>query len=126
MRALTILLVLACIYGCGTLGAIDRLKELSATRDEQQECIEKQEEKFKQLLKDFSEGEIEKGTSEDKIVETYGEPITTKRIKEGSLFKEELMYRHPAQFFGSEKIFLYFDNNKELIDTEYKKQSSSK
>lgn len=119
MKKLTIFLMVIFICGCSTLSGINRLKELSLNRDEQQAAIKKQEEQFKQLLKDFSSGKLEKGASQNKIMEIYGQPVITKKIKTDLTFKEELTYRHPAQFFGSEKIFLYFDSEDRLTEARY-------
>ncbi len=121
MRILKFLMVLIFVSGCSTISALNRLQDLSVERDEQQILVKEQEKKFEQLLKDFSSGKIEKGNSKDKIIEKYGEPITIKDVKTDSFFSEELMYRHPAQFFGSEKIYLYFDKDGKLLESRIEK-----
>jgi len=123
MKILKMLLIMVFIAGCSTISGINRLQDLSLSRDEQEVYVREQENKFKQLLKDFSSGAIKNGVSREKIIEMYGEPITIKEIKTGSSAEEELMYRHPAQFFGSEKIFMYFDKNGNLRDIKYQGQS---
>ncbi len=119
MRIIAILLILSCISGCATVGALNKLQELSSDRDGQQAYVKEGAVKFKQLVSDFSSGAIKAGISKDEIIEIYGEPISVKNIKTVSSFKEEFMYRHPAQFFGSERIFLYFDSGSKLIDAKY-------
>ncbi len=123
MKAITLFLILVIVSGCSTVSALNRLQNLSLERDKQQAEVKEQEEKFQHLLSDFSSGAIEKGASKDNIIETYGEPITEKKIDEGFAYTEELMYRHPAQFFGSEKIFLYFDSSAKLIDIKHEAPS---
>lgn len=121
MKTIIAFFIVAFLAGCSTVSGLDRIKALSLSRDEQEATIKEQDQKFKQLLNDFSTGKIEKGASKDEITQAYGEPILITELKKDSL-AEEWMYRHPAQFFGSEKIFLYFNDKGELADFKYEAQ----
>jgi hypothetical protein len=123
MKTIIYFFIAVFIAGCSTVSGLDRIKALSLSRDEQEATIEKQDQEFKQLLNDFSSGKLEKGTSKDKVIQAYGEPILIKEIKNDSSTNQEWMYRHPAQFFGSEKVFLYFNSKGELVDSRYVAQN---
>ena len=44
------------------------------------------------------------------------------RIKkaESDLFQEVWLYRHPTEYFSTDKLYLYFDETSKLIEIEYK------
>lgn len=119
MKTIIYFFIAVFIAGCSTVGGLDRLKALSLSRDDQEATIKEQDQKFMRLLNDFSSGKIEKGATKDKIIQAYGEPILIKELKKDSSVEQEWMYRHPAQFFGSEKVFLYFNSKDELVDSRY-------
>lgn len=123
MKIIAVFLILVFTCGCSTVSGLKRLQALSISRDEQEAQLKEEEQKFKQLLEDFSSGKIERGISKDKIIETYGEPISASKINKDSSFLDELMYRLPTQFFGSEKVFLYFNNGDKLVDFRYEAQN---
>lgn len=119
MRKLSILFILPFIFlGCAKLAHMDELltlQSLSDNQDAQKRYLEKEEQKFQNLLADVREEKLYTGQSKFNIISTYGKPILVSEVKDDPLIKEELMYRHPGQLFGSEKVFLYFDQRHRLV-----------
>ncbi len=108
--------------GCAILEHKDQLLTLKRLGDDQArqgQFIKRQESKFKLLLSDVNKGLLKKGTARKQILSRYGEPISIKEIKDDPLFLEQFAYRHPEQFFGSEKVYLFFDKNQTLVQWLY-------
>jgi len=68
---------------------------------------------------DYERGRLTKGTTRRRILSRYGEPISMKAIEDDPYLLEHFVYRHPEEFFGSEKIYLYFDKDSKLTDWQY-------
>jgi len=110
------------LSGCAILEHKDQLLTLKRLGDDQarqEQFIKRQERNFKLLLADINRGLLKKGTTRQQILSRYGEPISIKEIKDDSRFSEQFAYRHPEQFFGSEKVYLLFDNNQILVEWLY-------
>ena len=110
------------ISGCAILEHKDQLltlKSLGDDQDRQKKFIERQEKNFKLLLSDIEKGALKKGTTRRQILSRFGEPISIKEIGDDPMFLEQFTYRHPEQFFGSEKVYLFFDKNQALAEWLY-------
>ena len=115
-----ILLCLLCCFslGCAKLQHLDELMALqsfSDNQDAQKRYLEQEEKKFQNLLADIKQEKLYPGQSKFSIVSNYGKPILISLVKDDPVIKEELMYRHPGQLLGSEKVFLYFDHRHKLV-----------
>ena len=114
-----ILVALICIFcGCAKLRHMDELLALqsfSENQDAQDRYLAETEKQFQDLLAEVKQGRLKMGRSQSSIVSQYGEPILVTRIDNDPKIKEELMYRHPAQLFGSEKVFLSFNGKHKLV-----------
>lgn len=108
--------------GCAKLQHLDELLALqsfSDNQDAQKRYLEQEEKKFQNLLADVKQENLYSGQSKFSIVSNYGKPILISVVKDDPVIKEELMYRHPAQLLGSEKVFLYFDRRHRLVKWRY-------
>jgi len=118
MRLITASILICLFAGCAKLEHMDELlalKSYSDNQDEQKRFLAREEEKFQKLLTDVKTGKLSEGRLKSSIIYSYGKPILTTPIANDPVIKEELMYRHPGQLFGSEKAFLYFDQKQKFI-----------
>ncbi|MFC1703272.1 hypothetical protein ACFL1E_00620 [Candidatus Omnitrophota bacterium] len=110
------------VYGCITFEEISGLKTLhgySKSQEGNERYVEIQEKKFQKLLSAYRDNKLEQGTSRRTIVRSFGEPISAREIDGESQAKERFVYRHPMEFFGSEKVYLFFDENRKLVSWQY-------
>jgi hypothetical protein len=124
MRRLVHLLIVlsALLTGCAKIEHMDELLALqsfSDNQDAQKRYLAQEEQKFQNLLSDVKQQKLSPGISKLSIFSTYGKPILITEVKDDLVIKQELMYRHPAQLLGSEKVFLYFDAQSRLVKWQY-------
>ncbi|NQT28469.1 MAG: hypothetical protein HQ570_02610 [Candidatus Omnitrophica bacterium] len=113
-------LILFTISGC--LFLPESVKTLKSVGDSQKEIsayLAKQLEFFNQLLVDLNNQLIKPGTPKKIFIGTYGEPILSKRVSEPS-GGSRLLYRQPTEYFKSDRVYLYFDQEENLVRWEYK------
>lgn len=122
MKIILFCSLLVFLFGCAIIEHKDQLLTLKKFGDDQakqEQFIKRQESKFKLLLSDVEEGLLKKGDTKERVLSRYGEPVSIKEINGDSVVSEQLMYRHPEQFFGSEKVYLSFDKNQSLVEWLY-------
>ena len=110
------------VSGCATIKHADQLLTLKSVGNSQEEIaryVDKQAELFKKLVEDIKDERLEIGEPKDNILSWYGEPVLSKEILGDSFVKEELLYRHPTEYFTSDRVYLYFDIADELVRWEY-------
>jgi hypothetical protein len=123
IRKLILIFLLSFIVsGCVWLGHSQQLLTLKRASDSGEAITQNltlQETLFEKLKHDIALKHLETGVSRKYIVDTYGEPILTKQSNnpKDSLI---LLYRHPTQFFASDRIYLYFDQSNTLTHWEHK------
>jgi len=110
------------LSGCAILehkNELLTLKSLGDDQAKQEQFLKRQEKKFQLLLSDYEKGKLKQGTAQKAVLSRYGEPISMKKNEDQPEVSEQFVYRHPEQFFGSEKIYLYFDKDSKLIKWQY-------
>lgn len=110
-------------YGCSIMRYGEQLGTLKAIGDSQADMnryLQQQEKSFNMLLKDVKDGYLKPGASEKNIFSVYGEPVLSREVNNNSSIKKVLLYRHPTEYFSSDKIYLYFDKDSELSYWEHK------
>lgn len=112
MRFFSISLILI-LFFTGCSAQLRTLMQLDKEQKEQQKYVESQRKKMQMLLTDIRKNKLKVGkiTKQD-IIKFYGEPIMEKKIDD----KQSLLYRDPVDFFPSEKVYLFFDENDILQD----------
>ena len=111
------------LTGCSMITHHDelmRLKRLGDNQKQMQRYIKQQEKFFYKLRRDVKRNRLRKGTSKEKILVRYGEPILTKPIEDKADIKEIFLYRHPTEYFSTDLIYLYFDEGQCLSFWELK------
>ena len=108
-------------FGCAKLEHMDQLLTLKAVSDEQERLgkyIEKQYKRFEMLLNAVKADTLKKDTKKKVILKKFGEPISVDEITQNDQKLELWLYRYSTEFFGSEKVYLYFEENG-LLKWEY-------
>lgn len=94
---------------------------LGAEQKQQQNLIKNQNLKFELLLKEARKGSLKKGMTKQSIIGRYGSPVLEKALPSGPQeeknIKTTFLYRSPAGYFTSPKVYLDFDENDILVNT---------
>lgn len=106
---------------------LDELLTLKNVSDNQRDMdiyLKKQIKGFKKLLDDIKNDRLRKGESKNSIISTYYDPILTKQVGESKDIREVLLYRHPTEYFNSDRVYLYINNKGRLAYWEVKPAES--
>jgi len=120
-----IIIVFACCVffsGCAKMKNLNQLLTLKDLADEQtrlNQHVKEEDQKFELMVDEQKAGTLDQYADKDEIIETFGKPIYVKNVIEEDVELEAWLYRYAAEFFGGEKIYLYFDNNGNLVKSEY-------
>lgn len=110
------------LNGCSLLRHYEQLMVLKNVGDSQREIesyLKTQAERFYQLRKDLHQGTLKIGLSKEELLTRYGEPVLSKKVEGNPQIQQIFIYRHPTNYFTSDKIYLYFDKNNKLVSFEY-------
>lgn len=102
---------------------MDELLTLKSVSDNQRDIdiyLKKQEKGFTKLLADIRSNKLRKGESKNYLISTYFEPVLTKKAGDLKDIREVLLYRHPTEYFKSDRIYLYINNKGRLAYWELK------
>ena len=108
------------LSGCFFLPeGLKTLKSFGDSQERIEAYLIKQTRLFNELLNDLNQEALEPGISKNKFIYTYGEPILLKEVDNpsGGLM---LLYRHPTEYFKSDRVYFYFDQEERLVRWEYK------
>ena len=123
LKKLLLLFISICVLcGCTKVKHLDQLLTLKGLADEQVvlgKYVDEQDEKFEKMLEEVKAGTLDQYLNKRKIMRTFGDPIYVKQVKKDDQELESWMYRYSTQFFDSEKIYLYFDPNDNLVESQY-------
>ncbi len=116
------LLIAFFLSGCAKLQHLDQLLTLKGLSDEQTQMgkeIERQDARFERLVAAVEEGSISKYKDQKSVARQFGPPIFTEKVQEDGRPFEIWVYRYAARFFGSPKVYLYWDQAGQLARWEY-------
>jgi len=123
MRILFCLAVLM-LCGCAKLAHLNELLTLKSVSDNQRQIqiyLEKQEKGFTKLKDDIKNNRLKQGQFKRSIISKYSEPVLIEKPEpENAGIKEILLYRHPTNYFKSDRVYLYFDESGRLVSWELK------
>ena len=122
MRIIVGLMGLLFLTGCAKLQHLDQLLTLKAVSDEQarmDQTVERQNQKFQELIKAVQDGSVKNYPDQKSIAKKFGEPILKRETNKEGQTLEYWLYRYATKYFDSEKIYLYFDHEAKLISSEY-------
>jgi len=112
------------IFMCGCISSEDMqglmtLKSVANSQAQQEKFVKAQEARFQKLLRYVENNKLNTGQSKRWVLAAFGQPHLLKELKDDPPKVEYIMYRHPDEFFGSERVYLYFDNDDTLVDWRY-------
>ncbi len=95
------------------------LKDLANEQEQLNQHVEEADKKFQNLLQAIKTDTIRVYANQKGIIEAFGDPVLIEDVVGHTKASVEWMYRYSTQFFTSEKVYLYFDSSKNLIEWEY-------
>lgn len=110
------------LCGCAMFSHYEQLMTLKHLGDNQKETakyVESQDKLFEQLLDDMKNDKIKPHMLKNDIITLYGEPVFYKDVAENTSVKEMLLYRKSTEYFSSDKVYMYFNGEGELLYWEY-------
>jgi len=122
MKILVLCLIVMFSAGCAKLANMQELLTLKAYSDEQEgqeEYVKEQDVKFEKLLAVVKSGDIENYFTQTQITKAFGEPVFRREAERDGVAAEVWLYRYAIRFFDSDKVYLYFNEEKKLKDWEH-------
>ena len=108
--------------GCAKLAHLEQLltlKAYSENKDRQAEYVTEQDERFERLLEAVKNNTLDQYSDKESFLKEFGEPIFVREVVREDKPYDSWLYRYTAQLFGSEKVYLYFDEGGRLRDWEH-------
>ena len=94
------------------------LKEVGESQKKIDLYLVRQNELFEKLVDDLKKEQLAAGTLKSEFIDVYGEPVLAERSPDSSS-GEIMLYRHPTEYFNSDKVYVHFDQEGRLIHWEY-------
>ena len=127
MRHIAFVLLASFLFsGCNIIHIpeIMRIRSVSANQDQQQKYVAAKNKEFKKLLKIVEKNKISKYKTQKDFVKGFGEPIFKKQLSQQGKYSQLWLYRYCQKMFGSEKVYLYFDDTGNLTKWEHRPATS--
>lgn len=108
--------------GCSLFSNLDgalRLKSYSDNKDQQEAFVKAQDKNFDRLLAQVKGSGLGKYPDKKSILRTFGKPVFALSVRKDDVDYQVWLYRHSTKFFGTEKIYLYFDVKGKLKTYDY-------
>lgn len=96
-----------------------RLKGYSDEKDRQSLLVENQNKRFERLLVAAKSNQLKNFPDQKSIWMNFGEPVFEKKVILAKTPYTVWMYRYSTKFFGSEKVYLYFDEKRNLSSFDF-------
>ncbi len=108
--------------GCAKLQYLDELLTLRGLATEQEQMarqIARQDTQFEDLVAAVQKGTISTYRTQKGVARKFGPPIYVRHFTEDDHRLDVWVYRHAVQFFGSPRVYLYWDESGHLIRWKY-------
>ena len=123
MKKLMIILVGCLLFsGCANVRHLDQLLTLKDLADEQAQLnayVQEQDRNFELMLEEAKAGTLQQYSNKRTIQREFGDPVYARNVMEDDQQWESWLYRYATQYFGVEKIYLYFDLEGNLVKSKY-------
>ena len=83
--------------------------------------IEEQNLKFSHMLEAIAHNRFDEYQTKGKLLKDFGDPVFCRPLENSQPPLDECLYRYHSQFFGSDKVYLYFDKDEKLNKWVYEK-----
>ena len=110
--------------GCKSISRVDELLLLKTLAEEQKRMgaeVSESDKKFEELLIAVESGDILDYKDQFEVKERFGSPIFIEMLEEEGRFFKRWLYRYSTQFFGSKKVYLYFDESGKFLKWDFVK-----
>ena len=124
MNKPTVIFLSLILAGCAQVKQIQNLdplltlKSYSDEKEEQEKWVSLEEKKFEVLLTAVSSKSIDQASTDDSVLQSFGEPVLVDHIKENDIVIDRWLYRHPIQKLSRQRVYFYFNPDGRLIRYE--------
>jgi len=108
--------------GCAKVANLNELLTLKGVADSQTAMakdVEATNKRFDALVAAVKSGAIEKYATQEKVKKQFGVPILEDQRVTDTETVHVWMYRNATEFFGSDKVYLYFDQSGKLKESKF-------
>lgn len=122
LRTSVLIFISLLLAGCAKLQHLDQLLTLKGLSDEQVQMgkeIDRQDARFERLVAAVEEGSIGKYKNQKSVSGQFGPPVYIEKNEEDGRSLEVWVYRYAAKFFDSPKVYLYWNQDGNLIRWDY-------
>lgn len=111
--------------GCAQVKQIQNLEPLltlkgyADEKDAQEKWVLKENENFNALALSVKDQSINRFKDKESIRQQFGDPVLIEELTENNNPIQRWLYRHPIQKLATDRVYLYFDSNDQLLRSEY-------
>ena len=117
------------LSSCTAIKHLDELLTLKELGDEQSKMdafVDQKNLNFEKVLQDARSKSLDAYQNQKQFLEEYGQPVLSRNIELEGQNVQQWIYRYETEFFNSDKIYVYFDKNKNLVRWELKEATHGK
>lgn len=107
--------------GCTAVSKLPKLLTLKRLGDSQKHMeryIQTKKQHLAKLIQDIEAGRLNSGLTHQEFIAAYGEPVLYLESEPADRGKT-LLYRHPTQYFDTDRVYVYFDQDLILDSWDY-------
>ena len=111
---------LAC--GCSVTNNFDeitRLQSYSNNKDRQESWIKAHDQRFEKILAVAKDQGFSRYPNRRSVLRNFGKPVYSRWVIRDERQNEVFLYRHATQYFGVDKVYIYFDEAGQLQSWDY-------
>jgi len=116
------------LTGCSLFSNMDgamRLKNYSENKDHQEASVKRQNKNFDRLIAEVKGPGLGRYPDKKSIRKHFGPPVFVMQTEKVDTKYEVWLYRYSTQYFGTDKLYLYFDSKGILKDHDYAPSSKA-
>lgn len=110
------------LCGCAKLAHLEQLltiKSYSDNKDLQEKFVSKQNEDFERLLQLVRAEGLNAYQTKKELCADFGPPVFTREVIHQGQSVEMCLYRYATEYWNSDKVYVYFDQESRLVDWEW-------
>ena len=94
------------------------LKDYSDEKEAQGKWIDQETKRFELILAAAKDGSIKDFSTQRTMREHFGVPVLIEHVQEGGASVERWLYRHPIQKLASDRVYIFFNSDGNLLRFE--------
>lgn len=113
-----LLCVCVLVCGCSVAGKMDEintLKSVAKSQEQLEEEVNTYNVSFHLMLEDYKQSALSSVKTQKQLLKLYGQPVGVWAIDEPPAVSKWL-YRESTNFFKSDKLYVYFDENQNIVN----------